>query len=284
MDKIDRLVWAVEASFLIHGVRVGIRANNSAALERMAQLLPPGGKVSTVSIVQRLYSALLYEESALRSESAPRSGTRPLNLLYGNWERLARARKPEAVLEAFEEDVQLYVAEHAPRRIFVHAGVVGWKGRAIVIPGRSFSGKSTLTAALVRAGATYYSDEYAVIDGLGRVHPYARPLALREGDEHRSTKYSIETIGGRAGTKALPAGLILVTRFQENARWRPLPLSAGRGALALLENTVSARRVPQRALSTLQQAVQDTTVLQGTRGEAASVVAQILKCAEDGCL
>ena len=43
--------------------------------------------------------------------------------------------------------------------------IVTWgRGRAIVIPGRTFSGKSTLVAELVRAGATYYSDEYAVED------------------------------------------------------------------------------------------------------------------------
>jgi len=83
------------------------------------------------------------------------------------------------VFEAFETDLQLYVAEMAPRRLFVHAGVVGWRGQAIIIPGRTFTGKTTLVAALVKAGATYYSDEYAVLDVRGRVHPYARPLGIR---------------------------------------------------------------------------------------------------------
>jgi hypothetical protein len=30
-------------------------------------------------------------------------------------------------------------------------------------------------AELVRAGATYYSDEFAVLDSRGRVHPFPRP-------------------------------------------------------------------------------------------------------------
>jgi hypothetical protein len=34
----------------------------------------------------------------------------------------------------------------------------------------SYSGKTTLVSELIRAGATYYSDEYAVIDERGRVH------------------------------------------------------------------------------------------------------------------
>ena len=83
-------------------------------------------------------------------------------------------------MESLESDMQRFVAEMAHRRVFVHAGVVGWQGKAIIIPGRTFTGKTTMVAELVRAGATYYSDEYAVFDLQGRVHPYARPLGMRE--------------------------------------------------------------------------------------------------------
>ena len=76
----------------------------------------------------------------------------------------------DLILDTLESDLQLHVAEQARRRLFVHAGVVGWKGRAIVIPGRSFTGKTTLVAELVRAGASYYSDEYALIDSRGKIH------------------------------------------------------------------------------------------------------------------
>jgi hypothetical protein len=69
------------------------------------------------------------------------------------------------------------VAENARRWIFVHAGVVAWRGQAIVIPGATQSGKTSLVAALVRAGAEYFSDEYAVFDARGRVHPLPRGWA-----------------------------------------------------------------------------------------------------------
>ena len=62
----------------------------------------------------------------------------------------------------------------------MHAGVVGWNGRALLLPGRTLSGKTTLVAELLRAGATYYSDELAVLDARGRVHPFPKPLAIRE--------------------------------------------------------------------------------------------------------
>jgi hypothetical protein len=66
-----------------------------------------------------------------------------------------------------------HIALHAPEHVFVQAGVVGVGERAMVLPGKSFAGKTTLVAALVRAGAEYWSDEYAVLDANGDVHPYA---------------------------------------------------------------------------------------------------------------
>ena len=101
------------------------------------------------------------------------------------------------MLEALERDLQLYVAEQALRRVFVHAGVVGWRGRAIVIPGRTMSGKTTPVRALARAGATYYSDEYAVLDERGRVHPYLKPMSIQENGGGRPKKILPEALGGQ---------------------------------------------------------------------------------------
>lgn len=278
MGKIDRLVWAASISVLVHGVRLGIRANNVAALNYLLSLLPAGWKVSSRPIVQRLYSVVLpqFDIPSLQKSTS----LRRFNLLYGDHLRVARSIVMEDVIDAFKTDVQMFVAEYAPHRVFVHAGVVGWKGRAIVIPGRSFSGKSTLTAALVRAGATYYSDEYAVLDKQGRVHPYHKPISLRKENSYQSTDYPLEIFGGRAGVKPLKMGLVISSRFQADSQWRPRPLSAGRGVLIMLENTVSARRAPQIALATLQRAIGNAAILQGTRGEAEAIVPDILRCLE----
>ena len=202
---------------------------------------------------------------------------RRLNLLYAGAARAARSRDLNDLLERFESCVQLYVAEHAPRRVFVHAGVVGWRGRAIVIPGRSRSGKTTLVAELVRAGAVYYSDEYAVFDGEGRVHPYARPLAVREGGSLRQTRRPAEAFGGCAGTGPLPVGLLVASLYERGARWRPRPLSPGEAVLEMLSNTVPARRSPGRALAALSCAAGTAAALAGSRGEAVRAAEAILK-------
>ncbi len=205
-----------------------------------------------------------------------RGGVRRLGLLYGDILRLARSTDAEEILEAFEADLKLYVAEAARHRVFVHAGVVGWRGRAILIPGRSFSGKTSLVAELVRAGASFYSDEYAVLDARGRVHPYAKPLAVRVESTQRQRRLTVEALGGVAGGKPLPVGLVVVSEYRAGARWRPRTLTPGQGLLALLSNTVAVRRQPEASLGALREAVARARILKSKRGEAVGVAASIL--------
>lgn len=271
MEKIDRLVWAEGLSFISYGVRIGIRANKPGTLDKFLPALPPGWKPSSSPVVERLYSIIA-------GGQGPRPNIRLLNIVYSGALRLVRTAELETAIDAFESDLQLYIAEMSPRRVFVHAGVVGWRGQAVIIPGRSFSGKSTLTAELVKAGATYYSDEYAVLDEQGRVHHYARPIGIREhGQLEKATKYAVETWGGRPGSKPLPVKLVVVSRYKPGAKWRPRQLSAGEGALALLANTVSARREPENALTALNHAVSHATVLKSDRGEARQVIDYIFE-------
>ena len=270
MEKLNRLGWAEGIAISSFGVRVGIRVNDPAVLARIADRLPPGWKPAASQTVERMYSLIIGGPGASPN-------IRRLNLLYSNHVRLARERKEELVYNALETDLQLYVAEMARRRVFVHAGVVGWQGKAIVIPGKTFTGKSTLVAELVRAGATYYSDEYAVFDSRGRVHPYPRPLAIREKQFDKPQKISLESLGASIGTKPLPVGVVLVSEYKEGARWRPRKISAGQGALALLANAVAARREPEKLMAILSQVVASATILKSSRGEAKEVVASTLQ-------
>lgn len=238
-------------------------------LRELARRLPPDSAESGAEVVDRLYS--------LRVAGPGRRGVENFHLLYGDSARLARTTRLEEALDAFESDLQLYVAEAGRRRVFVHAGVVGWGGRAVVIPGRSFTGKTTLVAELVRAGATYYSDEYAVLDARGRVHPYARPLGVREGGTGRQAKVSVEALAGTSGTRPLPVGLVVVSEYRPGGRWRPRRLSSGQGVLALLAHTVSARRQPAAALEALGEVTARARVVRGARGEAGETAASILE-------
>ncbi|MCA1592316.1 MAG: hypothetical protein LC754_06635 [Acidobacteria bacterium] len=248
---------------------MGVRVNRADALGRIAEHLPAGWKPSPAPIVERLYSLVIGGE-------AKRPGVRHFSLLYGDIDKLARTHDAEQVFEQFESNLRLFVAEWARRRVFVHAGVVAWRGQAVLVPGRTHTGKTTLVAELIRAGATYYSDEFAVLDERGRVHPYAKPLAVREGESAKQKNYGVDFFGGTSGVKPLPVALVVASQYKAGARWRPRALSAGQGMLALLDNTVSARREPERALSVLQQVVARARVLKGVRGEAHETAKAIL--------
>ena len=238
--------------------------------ERIRGLLPPGWKPAVSAEVKRLYSVV---EGGL----GDRPGVRRYSMVYANTVRVSRTMNLDEVLAILESNVALYVAERARRRIFVHAGAVGWEGKAILVPGRTLSGKTSLVAALLRAGATYYSDEYAVLDERGRVHPYPRPLSVREKAGALSVKRPAAEFGAPTGTKPIPVGLVAVTSYKEGARFRPRRQSEGRGILELMANTVPARRRPKTAFATLARAVREVPILKGVRGEADNVAKALLE-------
>lgn len=252
--------WTAARSIQLFGVRLGIRTNKPELLEDLSAHFPPLWKPHSASTVDRIFSLRIGHSSYA---------------IFEDDEQVLKARSLKRVLADFERRLKMYVAEMARRRVFVHAGAVGWKGQALLIPGRSYSGKTTLVRELVRAGATYYSDEYAVLDLQGRVHPYPQRLGIRQPGLLVQKPYPVEAFGGVVGTKPLPVGLVIVSKYRENARWRPVKLTAGQGVLELLDNTVPARRKPEVVLPVLEQAVLAATILKGERSEAEALVHRI---------
>jgi len=269
MAKLDRLGWVDGISMQAFGVKVGLRVNDPATLQQLIARMPPGSQPISAKVVDQLYSVIGNTEPG-------HAKVRRFNLAYWNLDRIARTRNFADFLDAFESHVQLTVAEHATRYIFVHAGVVGWNGQAIVIPGRSHSGKTTLVKELIRAGATYYSDEYAVIDRRGRVHPYARRLGLREPNSPISKRMRAEDLGATVGEKPLRIGLVVSTTFAEGSLWRPRALTRGQGVLELLANTVSARTQPELALAVLPKSLEGSRIIKSRRSEASEIVRSLL--------
>ncbi len=252
------------------GVHVGFRTNRAGVLELVRDRLPPGWKPWEGEEVRRLYSLRV-------ASGGTRPGHRRKHVLYMNALPLEHSLDLEYLLDRLEADVQLYVAERARRRIFVHAGVVGWNGKAIVLPGRTLTGKTTLVSELLRRGATYYSDEYAPLDARGRVHPYPRPLSVRSGPaDPRPDRRSAAELGVSVGRGPLPVGLVAFTHHKPGARWRPQALTAGQGVIALLENAVPARRRPDACLATFREAVRSALILRGVRGEAGEMAEALL--------
>src|SRR5262249_58546343 len=64
----------------------------------------------------------------------------------------------------------------------IHAGGVALDGTAVALPAAMESGKSTLTAGLVRAGYAYLTDEAVMLDWeTSAVIPFPKPISLDPG-------------------------------------------------------------------------------------------------------
>lgn len=175
----------------------------------------------------------------------------------------------ENAIQALEGLMHETIAASATERAFVHAGVVGFHGKAIVIPGRSHAGKTTLVMALVEAGATYYSDEYALLDAEGFVHAFQRAPRVR----HATGRYLV-TINN--DLPPLPAGLVIMSAYKPNALWMPKPLSARECLFGLIDNAVGIRSYPELYLSRLKQIALNANAFSSARGEASQVANAIL--------
>lgn len=165
-------------------------------------------------------------------------------------------------------DFQSALARRAAGRTFVHAGVVVIDGEALLLPARSRTGKSTLVAALLAAGASYGSDAFAVIDLDGYVHPYSRRLARR-------TRYPAVShvpaglFGGAAPAERLPVAAVLFTEFRQGATLEMTRLTPGEVVLRLLQHCLGVRGRPDETFTALSAVSHRAAGFVGDRGDAA---------------
>jgi hypothetical protein len=118
-----------------------------------------------------------------------------------------------------------------------------------------------------------------VLDEQGRVHPFAKPLSIRGpgGCDVHARSRSAEDLGGRAGRRPLPVGLVALVEHRPGARWAPRALSRGEAVIEMLAHTVPARLRPEASLQALEGAVSAATVLKGERGEASDLAPVLLR-------
>jgi hypothetical protein len=255
-----------------YGVEVRITDNTGGELcRRLQESLPPefgardGAEAEIVSYVVNAGNAPgTSERSGYRVSCGGREGF--------------TASTEEELLHCLNEHIDNTIALRSRQKLFVHAGVVGWRGLAIVIPGPGLTGKSMLVAELVRRGAEYYSDKFAVLDDTGAVHPYRRALVLR-GHE-RTEPNDLRLI--REGTSMpLHIGLIVATPYRQGAAWRPAVLRGARAVLSVVQAAVRAREETARILQVAARIAPNVVSITGLRPEAAELAPRILDAIDD---
>lgn len=271
MCKLDLLGWSA-CTFEMFGLVLCARSTHPALVQAILSRVPDVKESAAPRTVDRVYSVLITSGLIENGSHSPQF------LLYVNHGLLASTESLEEILDCFESDVDLYVAANSQERLFVHAGAVGWKSHIILIPGRSGSGKTNLVTEFLKCGGTYYSDDWAVMDSDGFLHPYHRKLSIRTQNDARK-RVEPEQLGAALG-EPLPISTVLITAYTHGAQWKPQATSPGRGVLALLENTPSARDQPMLAMTILPRAVARAKVYESPRGDKEETVGHILRYLE----
>jgi hypothetical protein len=258
------------------GVKLKIYAARKDVLEeiraRLDRILPAG------------FYRKISPRRAVHSFSVRRSRAFEYVLFRGR-RKIEYGNERELCLKYLDWQIRLTIAEFAVDRVFLHAGVVAWKGKAIIIPARSFQGKTTLVKELTKLGAQYYSDEYAVLDEQGFVHPFPKMLSIRGlEDEYRQIDYPVETLGGVKGIEPLPVGMVLLTEFESGAGWQPQILSDGLGVMEMLSHTIPIRYNPNFSLKVLNKTVNRAIIVKTKRGEAKDFAVKLLSFFENKAL
>jgi hypothetical protein len=164
------------------------------------------------------------------------------------------------------------VVEASGRRLLVHAGAVEHDRRIAIVPAESGGGKSTLVAALVRAGFGYATDETVAVErDTLLVEGYRRALALKRGswplfpgvDDGAlpSATYATPSryapasvLGGRDQREAAPARWLLVPVRGDGAGPALTPILRADALVLLVEQAFNFERF-ERGLSVLGEIV-----------------------------
>jgi len=268
-NKFSQNYFAIES----FGVKVRIYAVRKELMkvirERISKILPVG-----------LYKKIS-PRKAVHSFSVRQNSSAEYVLFKGR-KKITFGNDKENFLKFLDWQIRLTIAEFAESRVFLHAGVVAWKGKAIILPASSFHGKTTLVKELTKLGAKYYSDEYAVLDEDGFVHPFPKMLSVRgETDKYQQTDYPVETFGGMQGIVPLPVGMVLFTEFESGAEWSPQILSEGLGVIELLSHTIPIRYNPKFSLKVLNKTVNRAIIVKTKRGEAEEFAVRLLSFFEN---
>lgn len=240
-----------QRTFECLGAELRVCASEEDVLERIERILPldriDGGSILTahrMGIVSEL------------------DGTFSV---YNQSTRISEGGGLELALVALEGTIRSYISIAATGLIFIRGGAVGYDGRAILLPGNSFSGKSTLVAALVDAGARYYSEDYAPIDSDGHVHRFRGPA------DSRATSGAVTPL-------PLRIGLVVSTYFVPGAEWQPTTIEGSAAALEVLSDTVTVVTRPAEAMQALKRVFEGgAQLLKGERGEAGDLAPLLLE-------
>jgi len=182
---------------------------------------------------------------------------------------------------------------YAPGPLLVlHAAAAARSGRAVALVGDSGAGKSSLVAALVRAGWTYLSDEAIGVDADANFHPYPRPITLRRGswsaladmearlpaDRERfaATEWHVPALSLDAVADGpMPPRAVILVRHAPGARADLRPITRGAAIEQLARQSCNLSHFGQEGLDRLASVVRQSSCfdfISGSVGDGVELI------------
>jgi hypothetical protein len=248
-----------------HGARASIETSTDDLMHAVVEhALPLGWSPSTPSADNRPFAF-----------GRGRDGTYAVSI---DGEVASRHETLDLGVDGLRHRLLMHVLSTPRDRMYIHAGCVAVKGGAILLPGYAGAGKTTLVAALVQAGAVYYTDDYAPLDADGRVHPYPLPLWMTDPRKGLGRPHPPEELGARIGREPLEVSVVAEV-VVGSEKWRVSSCGGSEAVLLLLRHAVNPQHQPEFALAAIRGAVAGARVLKGERGAAKEAATALLELA-----
>lgn len=156
------------------------------------------------------------------------------------------------------------LADKSSGGLLIHAAGLEWKGKGILLPGKTGAGKTTMTAWLLKKGLGYLTDELVFIpEGTQTMHSFTRPLNLKNPSIPIVEKFININLHQAQGLQAsysrlIPSELvngfvphlkphlqsILFPTYKPDSQGELKPLTKAQTGLHLMKSLINARNLP----------------------------------------
>lgn len=266
IKRFENIRWSAEIGFDFHGTKIGFKVEDAGLVEKVRRILPAGSFEIDFGEIKDYFLLITGQETGVNGFFWVENSIPEPAFEFDRFE--------ETCWAGIEVKILFTLAMVSPPKMFYfHAGAVAINGKGIVIPGRTFSGKTTLTKEFIRNGADYYSDDCALIDSEGFLHPYPIKLGIR--NENERDYLDVADFGARAGIEPVKIDFFLFTQYKKGSIWMPQIKPLGQFSFQLLEHLFyppSMNRKPAETMRLAARLAAETEVVESLRGESAEVV------------
>lgn len=264
--QIQKIKWAVRIGFDFYGTKVGFKIDDEKAAVRIRRMFPEKSIEIEFGEAADYFLLVTKQNSELNGFYRIENGFPELAYDFEHFD--------DSCLDGIELKLLFTLAMISPPKMFYfHAGAVSIEGRGILIPGRTFSGKTTLTKEFIKNGADYYSDDCSLIDSGGFLYPYPIKLGVR-GEKERQY-LSAADLGAVEGVERVSVEFVLLTGYEKGKSWNPRVIDSGQGAFRLLEYLFyppSINCKPAETLNLAAELAKRAKFVESLRGESIEVV------------